>query len=86
MIREIVKATSGIKEEIIKIRKPLGVFNLWCCDCSLRHEIWVEVGKKETLLYMIPDRRATKDRRRADRLEKRLKKNETQNKKREKRV
>jgi len=50
---------------------PFDYFNLWCCDCHLRHQVFIErVGSDRVRILMVADFTATEDRRKLEKLQK----------------
>ena len=41
---------------------PLDMYYLWCCDCKLRHAVYIEeVGKNKVRICLLRDDRATEN-------------------------
>lgn len=52
-------------------RLPFDYFNLWCCHCHLRHQVFIEaVGSDRVRICLVADFTATEDRRKLERLKK----------------
>lgn len=45
-------------DEAVNI-KPPGFFYLWCCDCELRHIVFVDVVRGKVKIGLTSDNRAT---------------------------
>lgn len=68
-----IQKLTGEEGNVCKL--PFDYFNLWCCDCHLRHQVFVEkVDKDNVRICMARDETATENRRELGKLEKRYKK------------
>lgn len=68
-----IQKLTGEEGNICKL--PLDYFNLWCCDCNLRHQVFIErVARDRIRICLVRDETATMDRRALEKLRKRYKK------------
>lgn len=69
-----IQKLTGEKGTICEL--PFDYFNFWCCDCNLRHQVFVEKIKNVNAIRicMVRDETATMERRALEKLRKRYKK------------
>lgn len=64
-----IQKLTGDRGNICKL--PFDYYNLWCCDCHLRHQVFIErVDKNRIRICMAGDFTATEDRRKLEKLKK----------------
>lgn len=67
-----IQKLTGEKGNLCKL--PFDYFNLWCCDCNLRHQVFVEKVDVNTIRFcMVRDDTATTERRALEKLRKKIK-------------
>lgn len=65
-----IQKLTGEKGNVCQL--PFDYYNLWCCDCHLRHQVFIErVDKNKIRICMVADFTATEDRRVLEKLKKR---------------
>jgi len=68
-----IQKLTGERGNVCKL--PFDYFNLWCCDCNLRHQVFIEKVDMNTIrICMVRDETATMERRELGKLKKRYKK------------
>ena len=67
-----IQKLTGDRGNVCKL--PFDYYNLWCCDCHLRHQVFIErVDRDRIRICMVGDPTATEDRRKLEKLKKRYK-------------
>lgn len=68
-----IQKLTGDEGAVCKL--PFDYYNLWCCDCNLRHQVFIEkIDKDYIRICLTRDETATEDRRKLEKLRKKYKK------------